>query len=146
MCLLGCDSGSVIILTSSSDAEVDELLALVPGLALPEDFEGVTPLPVVRVGVRDFSVVVGTVVLRAVRSCLGGFVSVTSVGSMNGLSVRVIISLRSVTGVDGADDGAFCKAEKKKISLYIRHTTFHQVSFSRYYYIFYLTVAHLKMS
>ena len=107
MCLLGCDSGSVIILTSSSDAEVDELLALVPGVALPGDFEGVTPLPAVRVGVRDFSVVVGTVVLRAVSSCLG-FVSVTSVGSMNGLSVRVIISLRSVTGVDGADDAAFC--------------------------------------
>ena len=134
----------MIILTSSSDAEVDELLALVPGVALPGDFEGVTPLPVVRVGVRDFSVVVGTVVLRGVSSCLG-FVSVTSVGSMNGLSVRVIISLRSVTGVDGADDGAFCKAAKRRF-LCFRHKAFHQVSFSPYYFIFYLKVAHLKMS
>ena len=143
--MLGCDSGSVIILTSSSDAEVDELLALVPGVALPGDFEGVTPLPAVRVGVRDFSVVVGTVVLRGASSCLGGFVSVTSVGSMNGLSVRVIISLRSVTGVDGADDGAFCKDTKRRF-LCFRHKAFHQVSFSRYYFIFCLKVAHLKMS
>mgnify|MGYP001799615644 FL=1 len=135
----------MIILTSSSDAEVDELLALVPGVALPGDFEGVTPLTAVRVGVRDLSVVVGTVVLRGASSCLGGFVSVTSVGSMNGLSVRVIISLRSVTGVDGADDGAFCKDTKRRF-LCFRHKAFHQVSFSRYYFIFYLKVAHLKMS
>lgn len=81
------------------------MVALVPAAALPGDFEGVVALPEGLLGVRDFRVVVGTVVVRSgVDLALG---SVASVGSMKGLSVIVIISLRSVTGVDGADDGAF---------------------------------------